>query len=219
MQKKVLIIEDDIQLNFVITEYFKMKNHETLSIHDGIEAIDEIDKIINSDIKLYVIDINLPSLNGLDILKYIREKDSQAPIIIITASLEIENFTKAFQYGCDEYIKKPFHIKELDIRVNNILKKNNSITELRKNFYYDYNTKSFFYQQTEITLRNKERRLIEILLQNINKIVPSQLIHEYVWENEDKEYYPLRQLLTDVRKKLPFDLIRTKVRQGYMIEI
>jgi DNA-binding response OmpR family regulator len=81
MDFNVLVIEDDVQLNFVISEYFKMKSYNTISIHDGIEAIDEIDKITNRDINLYVIDINLPSLNGIDILKYIREPLANSTII------------------------------------------------------------------------------------------------------------------------------------------
>ncbi len=218
MDFNVLVIEDDIQLNFVITEYFKMKAYNTTSIHDGIEAIDEIDKITNRDINLYVIDINLPSLNGIDILKYIREKDSTTPIIIITASLEIENFIKAFEYGCSEYIKKPFHIKELEVRVNKLLNHNISNIQFNSDFYYDFNTKSFFFKEKEIELRNKERRLIEVLLQNVNKIVPVEIIYDYVWEGEDKDSFPLRQLLADIRKKLPYNIIKTKIKQGYIIE-
>lgn len=149
MDFNVLVIEDDVQLNFVISEYFKMKSYNTISIHDGIEAIDEIDKITNRDINLYVIDINLPSLNGIDILKYIREKDSTTPIIIITASLEIENFIKAFEYGCSEYIKKPFHIKELEVRVNKLLNNNISTIQFDDDLYYNFNTKAFFIKKTK----------------------------------------------------------------------
>ncbi|GGD38792.1 two-component response regulator [Malaciobacter pacificus] len=218
MDFNVLVIEDDVQLNFVISEYFKMKSYNTISIHDGIEAIDEIDKITNRDINLYVIDINLPSLNGIDILKYIREKDSTTPIIIITASLEIENFIKAFEYGCSEYIKKPFHIKELEVRVNKLLNNNISTIQFDDDLYYNFNTKSFFYKENEIELRNKEKRLVEVLLQNINKIVPVEIIYDYVWEGEEKDSFPLRQLLADVRKKLPYDIIKTKIKQGYIIE-
>ena len=106
----VLIIEDDIQLNLVVSEYFKLKGFNTLSIYDGMEAIEAIDNLCNTNISLYVVDINLPNYNGIDILKYIRQTDLQTPIIIITASLEIENFIEAFDNGCSEYIKKPFHI-------------------------------------------------------------------------------------------------------------
>ncbi|MCV6607276.1 MAG: response regulator transcription factor [Campylobacterales bacterium] len=218
MSFNVLIIEDDVQLNFVISEYFKMKGYNTHEIYDGLEAIDTIDKFKVNYIDLYVIDINLPSLTGLDVLKYIREKDSRAAIIIITASLEVKNFINAFEYGCSDYIKKPFHIKELEVRVDKLLTNNSSKIEFTEDFYYSFITKEFYHKDKKIELRNKERRLVEVLLQNINKIVPPEVVFDYVWETEPKESYPIRQLLAALRKKLPYNIIETKVRQGYKIE-
>ncbi len=116
--KKVLIVEDDIHLNTAITEFFNLKSFKCISVTDGLMAMQLIE---SHTFDLYVIDINIPEVSGLDLLKYIRKTDLYTPTIIITASLEIENFTMAFENGCSEYIKKPFHIKELDIRVNNLL--------------------------------------------------------------------------------------------------
>ncbi len=218
MSLNVVIIEDDIQLNLVISEYFTLKNFETICIYDGIEAVDFIEKSNSNKIELYIIDINLPSYNGLDIVKFIRKTDINTPIIIVTASLEIQNFTDAFDFGCSEYIKKPFHIKELEIRVNKLLNKEIKVIYFSDDFYYDEEKKSFSYQKEMIELRFKEQRLIEILLQNANKLVPTEIIYDYVWEGEIRELYPLRQLLRDIRKKLPMDIITTKVKQGYIIK-
>lgn len=218
MSLNVVIIEDDIQLNLVLSEYFTLKNFETICIHDGMNAIEFIETLIPNQIGLYIIDINLPSYNGLDIVKFIRKIDIKTPIIIVTASLEIQNLTDAFDFGCSEYIKKPFHIKELEIRVNKLLNKDIQVIYFSDNFYYDEKNKSFSYEKKIIELRFKEQRLIEILLQNANKLVPTEIIYDYVWEGEVKEMYPLRQLLTDIRKKLPIDIITTKVKQGYIIQ-
>tara|TARA_B100001063_G_scaffold231080_1_gene244858 strand:+ start:60 stop:776 length:717 start_codon:yes stop_codon:yes gene_type:complete len=215
----VLIIEDDIQLNLVVSEYFKLKGFNTLSIYDGMEAIEAIDNLCNTNISLYVVDINLPNYNGIDILKYIRQTDLQTPIIIITASLEIENFIEAFDNGCSEYIKKPFHIKELEIRVNKLLDNEYKSIYFTAELYFNVNRKTLFFKDKEIELRNKERRFIEILVQNRNKVVPVEVVCDYIWEGEIKENYPIRQLLADLRKKLPLDIIKTKIRQGYMVEV
>lgn len=219
MSLNIIIIEDDIQLNLVISEYFKMKRCNTISIYDGMNAIEEIDRRSGSKVDLYVIDINLPSYGGIDILKYIRKTDIDTPIIIITASLEIQNFIEAFDSGCNEYIKKPFHIKELEIRVNNLLNVNENNVSFNNEFYYNQNTKSFYYKDSEISLRNKEKRLVEILIQNLNKVVPTEIIHDYVWEGEIRENYPIRQLLAELRKKLPQDIIKTRSKQGYIVEV
>lgn len=212
----VLVIEDDTQLNTAISEFFKLKSFEVVSIKDGIDAIDKID---HQSFDLYVLDINIPKINGLDILKHIRKTDLNSPVIVITASLEIQNLTAAFENGCSEYIKKPFHLKELDIRINNLLHitKSKEIV-INDNFVYNMNKEEFLYEDQPIRLRYKEKRFCAILMKHINTVVPNEMIYDYVWEGEIKESYPLRQLLVDLRKKLPFDIIQTKIREGYIIE-
>ena len=99
---KILIIEDDIQLNSTITNFLRYKGCQTTSVEDGEEALEYIDKNFYD---LYIIDINIPKVSGLEVLKYIRQKDLITPVIIITASLELENLKTAYKNGCDEYIK------------------------------------------------------------------------------------------------------------------
>jgi len=121
----VLLIEDDIQLNTTITNFLKSTSKDVVSVMDGEIAIDTID---NNNFNLFIIDINIPHINGLDIVKYIRQKETMTPIIMITASMELSNFQKAFQNGCNEYIKKPFFLEELEIRINNLIEK--SVTNI-----------------------------------------------------------------------------------------
>lgn len=214
----VLLVEDDIQLNAAISEFCKLKSFDVVSVKDGLDAIHKID---NESFDLYLIDINIPQINGLDILKHIRKTNLKTPIIMITASLEIQNFSLAFESGCSEYIKKPFHLKELDIRINNLLnlkKARKIIINHEDELVYDLNKEEFLHKNKPIRLRYKEKRFCSILIEHANSIVPNEMIHDYVWEGEVKESYPLRQLLVELRKKLPFDIIQTKIREGYMIE-
>lgn len=213
---KVLIIEDDTQLNTAISEFCKIKIWDVVSLKDGLDAIHKID---SEDFDLYIIDINIPRITGLDLLKHIRKTDISTPIIIITASLEIQNFSTAFACGCSEYIKKPFHLKELDIRINNLLVLNNlAPIILNDELNYDLSREEFYYKNKPIRLRYKEKRFCTILMKHVNSIVTNERIYDYVWEGEIKETYPLRQLLVELRKKLPFDIIQTKIREGYIIE-
>lgn len=213
---KVSIIEDDVQLSIAISEFFKIKEWDIVSAKDGLDAIDQID---NDNFDLYIIDINIPRINGLDLLKHIRKTDLDAPVIIITASLEIQNFATAFENGCSEYIKKPFHLKELDIRINNLLSlKKPEIISLRDELIYDLSTEEFLYKSKSIKLRYKEKRFCTLMIKNINSVVSNEMVYDYVWEGEIKENYPLRQLLVELRKKLPSDIIQTKIREGYIIE-
>jgi DNA-binding response OmpR family regulator len=217
---KVLLIEDDVQLSLSISMYIRKKGFDITSVTDGLESINYID---NNKFDLYIVDINLPSLNGLDIVSYIRKTDFTTPVIIITASLEINHLTTAYENGCNEYIKKPFHLKEFEIRMHNLLdidkKKNAQKVNFTDDFYYDESLKSFFYNNNQIELRPKEKRFCELLIANKNSIVSNNTIYDYVWENEQKDNYPLRQLLNAIRKRLPVDIFKTKRNEGYIVEI
>ncbi|CAA6825714.1 MAG: DNA-binding response regulator, OmpR family, contains REC and winged-helix (WHTH) domain [uncultured Sulfurovum sp.] len=213
---KVLIIEDDIQLNQALTEFFNIKKFKSIGVTNGLDAINMID---NKTFNLYIIDINIPEISGLDILQYIRKTELDTPIIIITASLEIENLSVAFKNGCNEYIKKPFHLKELDIRINKLLKMSTkNIITLNKELDYNLNTEEFIYQQQALTLRYKEKRFCTLMIENINNYVTFERIYDYVWEGEIRENYPLRQLISELRRKLPNNIIHTQVKMGYIIK-
>jgi len=201
----VLLVEDDIQLNNTITKYLSHNDFDVTSITDGDKAILHIDMI---KFDLFIIDINVPNINGLELVKYIRHKDLSTPIIMITASLELENFKIAFDSGCNEYIKKPFYLEELKIRISN-------------NITYDIEFEELTIHNEIIKLRKKERRLLCLFFQNINKTVLNETIENYVWENEIRESYPLRQLISELRKKFNTDenFIFAENGIGYRFEI
>ena len=216
---KILIIEDDIQLNSTITNFLRYKGCQTTSVEDGEEALEYIDKNFYD---LYIIDINIPKVSGLEVLKYIRQKDLITPVIIITASLELENLKTAYKNGCDEYIKKPFYLEELEIKIDKICVGNykNEIINISDNISYDTSLEELVINGEIKRLRKKEKRLLTILLQNINKTVPTQTLENYIWENEIKESYPLRQLVNDLRKYFDNDekFIFSEIGVGYRFE-
>ncbi len=216
---KILIIEDDIQLNTTITNFLRYKGCQTTSVEDGEEALEYIDKNFYD---LYIIDINIPKVSGLEVLKYIRQKDLITPVIIITASLELENLKTAYKNGCDEYIKKPFYLEELEIKIDKICVGNykNEIINISDNISYDTSLEELVINGEIKRLRKKEKRLLTILLQNINKTVPTQTLENYIWENEIKETYPLRQLVNDLRKYFDNDekFIFSEIGVGYRFE-
>ena len=197
---KVLIIEDDIQLNTTISNFLMNNDFKVNSLYDGDDAICEID---SNTYELYIIDINIPHVTGLKIVEYIRQKDLSTPIIIITASMELVNFKKAFDNGCSEYIKKPFYLEELLIRINNLLNKESTtnIIQISDTLTYDTDYEELMRDGEAVKLRKKERRLLTLLLTNINRTVSIEKIENYVWENDIRDNYPLRQLVFDLRQK------------------
>ena len=217
---KILIIEDDIQLNTTITNFLKYKGYKTISVEDGEVALEYINKNLYD---LYIIDINIPKISGLELLKYIRQKDLKTPVVIITASLELENIKTAYKNGCDEYIKKPFYLEELEIKIDKICKVNSdqNVIKISENIFYDMRLEELFIDDKIKRLRKKEKRLLTILLKNLNKTVPTQTLEDYVWENDIKESYHLRQLVNALRKYFGEEerFIFSEAGVGYRLEI
>jgi DNA-binding response OmpR family regulator len=215
----ILLVEDNRMLSTSIASFLNIKGFGVTSCFDGEVAISRVDR---NDYDLYIIDINIPHINGLDVVKYIRQKDFATPIIIITASVEYQNFEKAYKNGCSEYIKKPFHLKELDVLIHKQLQLNKkNILNISDDIMYNPDTSDLFIADNTIHLRKQESRLLHILLQNANAPVHYQDIIDYVWENEIKEKYFLRQIINKLRKTLPQnrDFIKTHAGIGYSFEI
>ena len=214
---KILLIEDDIELATSIERFFEIKGHNINTFYDGLDVINHIDETsLNYD--LYLLDVNVPNVNGLEILKFIRRTQIDIPVIIITASLEIETLQKAFDYNCNEYIKKPFNLLELEIRLDRIFYAKTDIVKIEDDFFYDKSSMELKYKDESIELRKKEKLFLDILFKNIGFIVSSDSITDYVWEGEIKEKYPLRQMVNTIRQKLPYDIIKTEIGIGYKIE-
>ena len=211
---EVLLIEDDLQLAKIVKKILESKGYNIVLVEDGVKALEEIKK---KSFDLYLIDINIPHISGLELVKYIRELYNDGYIIMITASVDEYYFEKAYEYGCDDYIKKPFHLKELEVRVKHLLNIENSFKF--DNYEFRFDDDELFKNDERINLRKKEKRLLHILLKNVNRTVYNQKIIDYVWEGEKKDNYPLRQLINELRKKFDKDYIKTVVGIGYRFEV
>jgi DNA-binding response OmpR family regulator len=224
---KILLVEDDKQLGRALKKTLEAKGFEVNHIEDGEDAFNDI-LINNYDV--YLLDINLPKIDGIKLIKLIRHKNENAIIIMITASAQIEDMEKAYgenHDGCDEYIKKPFHAQELLLRIQHWLKvksekmqqeapQANKIVIDNMEFYFD--TLDLYIDGVLANLRKKEKRLLAILLKNIGKTVKREDIVKYVWENEQRKEYPLRQLVSELKNKLPKEYITSVVGIGYRFD-
>lgn len=198
----VLLIEDDNNLNETISNYLEIVGYRVTSVLNGLEAA----HIVASRIfDIYIVDINVPGIDGLELLRRIRDKNTDKPVIMITASIEIESIKSSFGLDCSDYIKKPFYLEELTIRMEKLLTKsvkNDSVVQLTEGMFYDMEYEELTVNGQTKRLRKKERRLMNILLRNVHKTIPISVIEDFVWENEIKDSYPLRQLVCELKKQL-----------------
>ena len=134
-------------------------------------------------------DVNVPNINGFELLNQLRKNGIKTPAIFITSANMLEDIEKGFESGCDDYIKKPFELKELDLRIENIKRlhniSSNSIIEISKNISLDKGNLIININETKVHIAQKESEVLEYLIQNKNKIVSIDELSTNVWAYEE----------------------------------
>ncbi len=218
MNKKLLLLEDDITLNQTIVSYFEDLNYDVTPVYDGFSAQDTI---YENNFDLLLLDVNVPDINGFKLLKNIREENITTPAIFITSLNSMTSLEEGFDSGCDDYIRKPFALKELLLRVETILKreffhKNDDQIKINENIYYDITNNILAIDNQIVQLSNKEATLLKLFLQNINQIISHEIIYDALWEyDEEVSENALRTYIKNLRKHLGKEKIVSIKKLGY----
>jgi two-component system, OmpR family, response regulator len=226
---KVLIIEDDPTLNKNISEAMTAENHNTECVYEGILA-DRMLKKNNFD--CIIMDINLPGKNGFDLCKDFRQYNSSTPVIMLTAFGELEDKVQGFDCGADDYLTKPFYMRELILRVNSLIKRHkqsNSKTVENSILVADDITlndaqKKVFRQGKEISLTPREYQILRRLMERNGEIVSKVDLIKEIWGSSfDANTNTIEVYVNFLRNKLdkPFDknTIKTKIGFGYYLDV
>lgn len=210
---KVFLLEDDYNLNEAIKESLETYDFNVISFYDGKKAYDKL----TSSYDIYVLDINTPNISGLEILSTIKDMSSNSKVLIISANIDMESIRVAYNLDCDDYLKKPFDVEELILKIKKYIP-NEEKVKLLDDLHYDYFSKNIFIEGQILKLTRNEKNLFYLLAKNRgNKITYSQ-IEDYVYDGEDKSTDAIRSLIKRLRKKLPKDLIFNSTDEGYFIK-
>ncbi|WP_315166286.1 response regulator transcription factor [Metaclostridioides mangenotii] len=220
---KILIVEDNKELLETISS--ELNNFfETEVSRDGEEAL----YLINQKIyDLIVLDLMLPNLGGIEILKSMRDNNIEVPVLILTAREELDDKVEAFKIGANDYLTKPFYMEELVARVYAILRTNGKIKDENslkfKELYMDLSKKKVFINDEEIELQNKQFNLLEYFLLNKGSILLKEQIYDRIWGiDSDATIEIVEVYVSNLRKKLSkfnYDkYIKTKRKVGYMFD-
>lgn len=181
---RLLIIEDDVNINEMLQEAFGKKGYEVVSAYSGTEGILRIEK---ETYQMVILDLMLPGMNGQQVLKNIREK-SNVPVIVLSAKDELDTKVDLLMSGASDYMTKPFELKELEARVlvqlRNAAGKNEVFLEYR-DLRIDREGKKVILCGKPLSLTAQEYRILELLLKHPQKVFTKNEIYEYAWE----EYY------------------------------
>ncbi|CAA6825472.1 MAG: Two-component system response regulator [uncultured Sulfurovum sp.] len=215
---KVLLLEDEIMLQGAIVEYLEDTGYIVEAFEDGEEAYKHIKE---NSYDLFIFDINVPTLDGLSLLDKLQKDKYFIPTVFISAITEIEQISQAYELGCYDYLKKPFHLKELSLHIERILKvadiRAKNHIKISKIYSYDLQSERLFFDSSEQKLTLKQAQIINLLVTHINKIVDFQMLHHYVWEDSHVDNATIRAEMHRVKKTLKEDLIENVKGVGYIL--
>ena len=214
---KILLLEDELMLNSAISEYLKSIGHMVESFFDGAEVL----KSIENGYDLLILDVNVPNIDGFSILNELNNRKIHIPTIFISAQIDIEDITRAYNLGAREYLKKPFHLGELGIKINQILKKEqNNTTHIKfsENYSYSKDKQTLYFNGEPQNLTKKQLEIIHILALNINMIVDFERFRIDIWDGEDIDNPTIRAEISRLKKTLKEDFIKNIRGLGYKID-
>lgn len=209
---KILIIEDEYSLADAIAETLKRENFTSNIIVNGEEGENEA---LSNIYDLILLDVMLPDKDGFEILNNIRKEKIETPVIMLTAKSEMSDKLNGLENGADDYITKPFHMRELIARVKVILKRRINIKDTNileySDLKLDLGTGRMSSNYNEISINGKELELLEILLLNKKQIVSREMLANKIWGyNSEAEYNNVEVYVSFLRKKLK--LLKSKVK-------
>jgi len=211
---KILLLEDNNRLNNSIVKRLEIKGYKVDSFIDGHEALNNV----FDGYDCFILDINVPSIDGINILKEIRENDKNIPILIISSSIDLDTIKSAYDYGCNDYLKKPFFIDELEVKIEKLCQLDTEIIILEDGFSYDMQKREL-YKKELVKLTKKESLLLHQLITHKNKVLSYDHILNYVWEGDIATTDSIRTLVMRLRKKIPKNSLETIVDFGYKFNI
>lgn len=218
----LLYVEDDDALRAQFVRILSTKFKEVYEAADGLEALKKYEEL-SPDMML--VDINIPKVDGLEVVERVRKNDRHTPIVVLSAYSDQVKLLKAIKLGLSDYLIKPVPQKKLlslfESMAEKYEKKNDgdNIIRLKNGYSWKEEEKILCCDDTIIPLTKRERIFLEFMMKQVNKVVPFDSITSLIWDFEKSEvaYSSLSHLLKRLRKKLPKELIENIYGEGYKI--
>ena len=207
----ILLVEDDYNLGFVIQDQLKNEGYNIQFASDGVEGLKKFNE---QQIHMCIFDVMMPKKDGFTLAKDVRKIDSNVPILFLTAKNQTEDKIEGFKVGGDDYLTKPFSTEEFLLRVKALLRRVNLVKEEETPTSFElgsiiFDTENYvlkYKDNQEKKLTKKEAKILLLLVQNINKVLPRDVVLNGVWGQDD--YFVGRSLdvfITKLRKYLKED--------------
>lgn len=213
---RILFLEDNLLFAQTLEDLLEEEGYEVVHTPNGQVALDCIYK---EKFDIYLFDINVPLIDGVTLLKELRQASDNTPTIFLTSHKDKEMLKKSFNSGADDYLTKPFDNDELLLRVNALLRRSQKNTpECIALLCHDREHQCFLYDNREVELSKKEYQLLVVLSQHVNSPVPKEIIINVLWENsESSSEGSIRVYINRLKQLLPEVLIENIRGVGYKL--
>ena len=184
MKKRILVVEDEKDLADTIKLNLELEDYHPIVVNDGLDAISAFKE---QSFDLVILDIMIPSINGIEVCENLRLQDSSLPIMFLSAKSRSEDRILGLKKGGDDYLTKPFNLEELILRISNLIARNQTNTSNTITTYsfgknsVDFDSYEAIGKQGKFTLTNKESLLLKLLIENEGEVVSRERILQAVW--------------------------------------
>ncbi len=225
MKTKILFVEDEQDLSLIVSDTLRQQGYDVVTAYDGIEGLA---KYRAEGADLIIADVMMPRLDGFSMAREIRQMSSNLPIIFLTAKTTINDIEEGFELGANDYLKKPFELRELFIRVKALLRNRTSIKSdplmySIGEYRFDVSNQILTYKSKETVLSHFEARILEMLATNISKTVDASDLMKAIWQRDDESNRnSLHGYIHKLRRVLRHDSNINIVNQrgfGYMLTV
>lgn len=221
---RLLLVEDEIFLCETIAKRLRKKGYSVDLSYDGDEAWE---KLSVEPYDLVLLDLNLPGMDGMTLLKNLRAHDQKTPVLILSARSEISDKVDGLDAGANDYLSKPFHLEELEARVRSLLRRpftQNDLCLQAGPLAFDTKARTTLVHGEEVALTKKEAGILEYLLIHQGRPVSQEELMDHVWDSSvDSFSNAIRVHISALRKKLRplvgYDPIKNRIGEGYLIEV
>jgi DNA-binding response OmpR family regulator len=213
---KVLLLEDDLLFGETLVDLLEENNFEVTHVPNGQSAIDAT---YEQKYHIYILDINVPLIDGVTVLKELRDADDSTPSIFLTSHKDKEMLTRGFMSGADDYITKPFDNDELILRLRALLRRcKSSNVECIDLLCHDEIHQRILYDEIELDFSRKEYALLLLLMKHVNNTVPKELINNELWNtSQTGSDGAIRVYINRIKQLLPQMTIENIRGIGYKL--
>ena len=224
MKGRILFVEDESDLTLIVADTLKEQGYE---VETAVDGVDGLAKFMAEKFDIIVADVMMPRMDGFSMAREIRKISANIPLLFLTAKSSIDDVEEGFETGANDYIKKPFELRELLIRIrallcSNTVKEHGNIFQIGE-YIFNLATQTIGYKGNETQLSHFESKILELLASNIGKTVDASMLMIAVWERDDpSNRNSLHGYIHKLRRLLRHDKSISIINQrgfGYMLSI